>query len=223
MSALLLPAAGAFVFVGAVGRLDEKLGVGISELSWLRLRNDGNGVVDGTVVVVENGSGGFVLAEATSAAGSVAAPGPLPTAGTIPICFEAVATESFPTPSPSPSPSPSPADGDDELVAEGKAVDDSTGASVLADATSAAGSVAAPGPLPTAGTIPTCLEVFKGSGGSVFADTISSSSILAAPEPLPAAGTEPICFVVIAGGVDSEERVGASVMTGCTAASSMAD
>ena len=203
------------MFIGAAGKLDEKLDVGISELSWLRLRNDGKGVVDGTIVVVENGSGGFVLAEATSAAGIVAAPGPLPTAGTIPICFEAVTTES--------SPSSSVADGDDELVAEGKAVDDSTGGSVLADATSAAGSVAAPGPLPTAGTMPTCLAVFTGSGGSVFADTISSSSILAAPGPLPAAGTEPICFVVIAGGAGGEERVGASVMTGCTAASSMAD
>lgn len=156
-----------------------------------------------------------MLADATFAAGKVAAPGPLPTAGTIPICFEAVTTES--------SPSPSLAGGDDELVAEGKAVDDSTGGSVLADAASAAGSVAAPGPLPTAGTIPTCLEVFKGSGGSVFADTISSSSILAAPAPLPTAGTEPICFVVIGRGAAGKERVGASVIIGCTAASSMVD
>lgn len=121
------------------------------------LRTDGKAVVDGTTAMVENGSGATVLADATSAAGSVAASGPLPTAGTMPTCFEAVATEA----------SPFFAKDDNELVGEGKdvvtnageAVDNGTGGSALADAASPAGSVAASGPLPTAGTLPICFEV----------------------------------------------------------------
>ena len=175
-------------------------------------------VVNDTTTVVNCSSGVSFLADATAAAEGVAASGPLPTAGTMPICFEVTPTEL----------SPITEEDDKELVGDGKAVVEKAGVAVekgaggfvWADATSPAGIVAASGPLPTAGTLPTCLEVIaaeswpsliteavfvlklfdkvvvKGSGGAVFADTISSSSIFAAPGPLPAAGTEPICFVV---------------------------
>ena len=63
---------------------------------------------------------------------------------------------------------------------------------------------AAPGPLPTAGTEPTCLVVAAidavdegkaGDGEGLSSDvTVASGSTDAAPGPLPTAGTEPTCF-----------------------------
>ena len=82
------------MIIGAAGKLNEDLDARISELTLLRLLKDGKDVASETMVVAENSSGGCVFAEATSAAGIVAAPGPLPTAGTIPICFEAESSES---------------------------------------------------------------------------------------------------------------------------------
>lgn len=159
MAVLLVPATGILVIKAAAGGPDEIVDARMSEFVLFLLRSDSLEVVTGTVAVVDDSSGGFVLAEATSPAGSFAASGPLPTAGTMPTCFEGVAPEPFPPL----------AKDDDELLAEGKgavekageeADDRGGGGIVLADKTSAAGSVAAPGPLPTAGTSPTCLEGF---------------------------------------------------------------
>lgn len=87
-----------------------------------------------------------------------AAPGPLPTAGTEPTCLVVAAMEG-------PPPVDKAAASDDfDAVDEGKAGD---GEGLSSDVTVASGSTdAAPGPLPTAATEPTC---FEGSGARVEA------------------------------------------------------
>jgi hypothetical protein len=187
---------------------------------------------DSTVVVaevdgaVDKGSGGSVFADAISFSSIFAAPGPLPTAGTEPICFVAGAvTNEDETAS----------DGEVVVANAGAVVAKGSGGSVFADAISFSSIFAAEAPLPTAGTDPIWPlvgafsrgdasarndEVFvenagavldKGFGGSVFADAISSSSIFAAPGPLPTAGTDPICFPVGAGMDCGEGKEGESV------------
>lgn len=227
MTMLLVPASASVVIVFAVDDCTELVALGAVP----------NVVVTKTTLVDTNDLGESVMADATSTASDVAAPGPLPTAGTMPTCFEVTVTAS----------SPSPAEDGAELVGDGnddegagRSADTRVGGFVLADAISPAGNVAASGPLPTAGTLPICFDVMtgepsfsrstadvcteavtvlrfsdsvgvNGAGGTVFADTRSSSSMFAAPGPLPAAGTEPICFS------------GSPESCGCLAAASTAD
>lgn len=123
---------------------------------FLESESSGEDVANDTTAVDGNGGGAFVLAEAISWAGIVAAPGPVPMAGTLPICFEVIATGS--------STSFEEDDGSTgkvEVAVEtaGGAVDKASGGSVFADAISFPSIFAAPGPLPTAGTEPICFAV----------------------------------------------------------------
>lgn len=120
---------------------------------------EGNGGVVGedAGLAVESGFGGSVLAELMALAGGVAASGLLPTAGTEPTCFAGAASGaplSFATECEDFGGGRREDDEDG-----GSAVDRGFGGSVLAVLSSLAFIDAASGPLPSAGTEPTCFDV----------------------------------------------------------------
>ena len=90
---------------------------------------------------VAKGSGGFVFADTISSSSIFAAPGPLPTAGTEPNWFVVGARVAC---------------GGER---EGGLVVRGSGGTVFADTISCSSNFAAPGPLPAAGTEPTCFAV----------------------------------------------------------------